>query len=77
MDELAEDLRSTTESIAHDAQRLRDLELEKATLDIDDPRLGDLSTEGRELAERLAASTVAEERLADLALEGSREREPD
>ena len=67
MDDVAEDLRATTESIAHDAQRLRDLELEKATLDVDDPRLQDLSEEGRRLGERLARTTRAEEQLARLA----------
>ena len=67
MDDVAEDLRATTESIAHDAQRLHDLELEKATLDVDDPRLQDLSEEGRRLGERLARTTRAEEHLARLA----------
>ena len=67
MDDVAEDLRATTESIAHDAQRLRDLELEKASLQVDDPRLQDLSEEGRRLGERLARSTRAEEQLARLA----------
>ncbi len=67
MDEVAEDLRATTESIAHDAQRLRELELEKATLDVGDPRLLDLSEEGRRLGERLARTTRAEEQLARLA----------
>ena len=67
MDDVAEDLRATTESIAHDAQQLRELELEKATLDVDDPRLQDLSEEGRRLGERLARTTRAEEQLARLA----------
>jgi hypothetical protein len=67
MDDLAEDLRATTESIAHDAQRLRELELEKASLDLDDPRLQELSEEGRRLGERLAHSTRAEEQLVHLA----------
>jgi hypothetical protein len=67
MNDLAEDIRSTTESIAHDAQRLRELELEKAALDVDDPRLQELSEEGRRLGERLAHSTRAEEQLVQLA----------
>jgi hypothetical protein len=67
MDDLAQDLRATTESIAHDAQRLRELELEKATLDVDDPRVLDLSEEGKRLGERLARSTEAEHALATLA----------
>jgi hypothetical protein len=57
MDELVEDLRTTTESIAHDAQQLRDLELEKASLEVDDPRVQDLSREAQRLGERLARST--------------------
>lgn len=67
MDDLAEDIRATTESIAHDAQRLRELELEKASLDVDDPRLQELSEEGTRLGERLAHSTRAEEELVQLA----------
>jgi hypothetical protein len=67
MDDLAEDLQATTESIAHDSQRLRELELEKGSLDLDDPRLQDLSVEGERLGERLARSTRAEARLAELA----------
>jgi hypothetical protein len=67
MDDLAEDLRATTESIAHDAQRLRELELEKASLDVGDPRLQELSEEGTRLGERLAQSTRAEEQLVQLA----------
>jgi hypothetical protein len=69
MDELVEDLRTTTESIAHDAQQLRDLELEKASLEVDDPRVQDLSREGQRLGERLARSTEVERQLADLAVE--------
>ena len=64
MDELAEDLRATTESIAHDAQRLREIEIEKAGLDVDDPRVRDLSQQGRELGERIAQGTAAEDWLA-------------
>ncbi len=69
MDDLAEDLRATTESIAHDAQRLRDIELEKSRLEVDDPRILDLSEEGRRLGERLARSTVVEEQLANLVVD--------
>jgi hypothetical protein len=75
MDDLAEDLRATTESIAHDAQQLRDLELEKASLDIDDPRVRELSKEGERLGERLARSTEAERELADLAADESDDAE--
>jgi phage terminase Nu1 subunit (DNA packaging protein) len=74
MDELAEDLRATTESIAHDAQRLRDIEREKGTLDVDDPRLQELSAEGARLGERLADSTAVEEQLVHLAADPDQDR---
>ncbi|MFN8518814.1 MAG: hypothetical protein U0667_05355 [Chloroflexota bacterium] len=76
MDDLAEDLRATTESIAHDAQRLRDLELRKADLDVGDPRVVDLSEQSRELAERLHRSTIVEEDLAHQMAEDSDEDAP-
>lgn len=76
MDELAEDLRATTESIAHDAQRLRELELRKASLDVEDPQVLDLSQESRALAERLVRSTAIEEQLAHQVAEESGEGAP-
>lgn len=70
MDELAEDLRATTESIAHDTQRLHDIEVEKAGLDVDDPRVRALSREGKELGERIARGTAAEDWLAGQVVDG-------
>ena len=61
--ELESDLRSTAESIVLDADRLRSIEEEKATLPIDDPRLADLSREAERIARRLVPKTAAESQL--------------
>ena len=71
MDDLEEDLRATSESIARDAARLQELELEKASLGVDDPRMSVLSEEGERLGVRLARSSAAERELADLAAENA------
>jgi hypothetical protein len=64
MDELEEDLRATAQAIEADADRLAAIEDEKKTLDADDPRLLDLSTEAEMIAKRLVPNTVAERALA-------------
>jgi len=64
VDEAEEDLRSTAEAIARDAERLAAIEREKAILDPSDPRMIELSAEAEELARRLVPKTVAEAELA-------------
>jgi hypothetical protein len=59
------DLRATAEDIAADSARLTRIEVEKARLDGDDPRLTDLSAESEKIARRLVPKTVAERELVD------------
>ena len=61
--ELTQDLRATTESVQSDAQRLVDLEAEKATMKADDPALDRASEEAVRLGERIARETRAERQL--------------
>jgi hypothetical protein len=63
VDKLEEDFRTTAASIAGDADRLAKIEEEKASLDVADPRLRELSTEAIELTEQLAAKTHAEDEI--------------
>lgn len=60
-----EDLRATAEAIQDDAVRLKELEEEKAGLEIDDPRVNDLSREIERLARGLAEKTTVERVLAE------------
>lgn len=61
--ELTQDLRATTDSVQSDAQRLVDLEAEKATMKADDPALDRASEEAVRLGERIARETRAERQL--------------
>jgi hypothetical protein len=60
MAEEDDDLKATVETITAEAERLTDVEHEKATLDADDPRMADLSAEAERLAQRLVPLTAAE-----------------
>ncbi len=60
-----EDLRATTDSIAQDAERLAAIENEKASLDVTDDRMVELSVEAERLARRIVPKTVAETDLAN------------
>jgi hypothetical protein len=66
--ELENDLRATAEDIAADAARLAEIEDEKGRLEMDDPRLVELSAEGETIARRLVPKTAAESDLAAEAL---------
>ena len=61
--ELTQDLRATNDSVQSDAQRLVDLEAEKATMKADDPALDRASEEAVRLGERIARETRAERQL--------------
>jgi hypothetical protein len=63
MADVDDDLRATGETIAADAQRLTDVEREKATLEADDPRMTELSAEAERLAQRIVPLTAAESDL--------------
>ena len=65
MSDLHEDLRSTEDSIRHDADRLKDLEDEKAATDPDDPQIRQLSEEAEHVAARLHDKTTAERELTE------------
>ena len=60
MAEEDDDLKATVETITAEAERLADVEREKATLEVDDPRMTELSAEAERLAQRLVPLTEAE-----------------
>lgn len=69
MDPRQEDLRATAEAIAADADRLRAIEDEKASLPIDDPRMLQLSDEAEAIARALLPKTAAQSELLEKAAE--------
>jgi len=70
MSDLEDDLRATADSIAGDAERLAAIEVEKQRLEVDDPRMVELSAESERLAARLKPKTSAELDLATQAQSG-------
>jgi hypothetical protein len=58
-----DDLKATGDAVAAAAERLTDVEREKATLEADDPRMTDLSAEAERLAQRIVPLTAAESDL--------------
>ena len=71
-DQRGQDLAATSESLKQDARRLFEIEDEKQDLDIDDPRLDELSME----AERLAGAVQQKSRV-ERALSEEGPTEPD
>lgn len=69
LSEAESDLRATSEDIAADAVRLKELEDEKARLDPTDPRVQELSREAERLARGLGPKAIAEREIADIARE--------
>ena len=65
MSDLHDDIRATGEDIAAEAARLTEIEGEKSSLGVDDPRQAELSAEGEAIARRLVPKTAAERALAD------------
>jgi hypothetical protein len=65
MSDLHDDLRSTEDSIRHDADRLKDVEDEKAATDPEDPQVRQLSEEAERLAASLHDKTTAERELSE------------
>ena len=70
MSDLEGDFRATSEDIAADAARLKEIEEEKARLDPTDPRVQALSEEGETIARRLVPKTVAEREMTDEVAQG-------
>ncbi len=64
MEELHEDLRTTSEQVALTAERIKSLEAEKRSLALDDPRVLELSTQIEALAMGLAKQVSVETELA-------------
>jgi hypothetical protein len=64
MSEVEEDLKSLAETLSAEADRLRRLQREMATLEADDPRLPALAEKTEALAHRLTTMTAVETELA-------------
>jgi len=60
-----DDLRATAESIVVDAERLKEIELEKLELEPEDSTTRDLSERAERLAQRIAAKARVEKQLAE------------
>jgi hypothetical protein len=58
-----DDLRATSEDVAADAERLRQIEERKQALPGDDPELIELSAEAERIARGLVPKTVAQTQL--------------
>jgi hypothetical protein len=69
MDTLDDDIRSTADAITDDAKRILEIEIEKASLVPDDPRLVPLSEEAARIADRLSVEAGIEETLAHEAVD--------
>ncbi len=65
MPDARDDLRATSESIEGDAERLRDLEVQKQALDPADPSVVELSNEAEDLTHRIAHKATSERELSE------------
>jgi hypothetical protein len=63
--EIEGDIRATAEDLAEDAHRVLEIEQAKAHLEVDDPRMVELSAESERIARRMVPKTVAERELVD------------
>jgi hypothetical protein len=61
----ADDLKATAADLAADAERLRQVEREKVSLDPTDPRLKDLAAEAEAIAEDLPIKAAAQRELVE------------
>ena len=64
-EQLEDDLRATIESVTADAERLAEIERQKAELPVEDGRVLNLSKEAEAIARRLVPKTVAETELVE------------
>jgi hypothetical protein len=69
-----DDLRATAADLAADAHRLEEIERTKSGLELDDPRLADLSAESEQIARRMVPKAVAERDLVNEIAKPSRPR---
>jgi hypothetical protein len=65
MPDQRDDLRATEESILNDTDQLKDLEEEKSSLDPEDERVSDLSTQAERVSNELRDKAGAERELAE------------
>jgi hypothetical protein len=63
--EIEGDIRATAEDLAADALRVHEIEEAKGHLEVDDPRMMELSVESERIARRMVPKTVAERELVD------------
>jgi hypothetical protein len=76
MSDLEGDFRATSEDIAADAARLKEIEEQKTVLDPGDPRAQELAEESERIARRLVPKTVAEREISDEANGTDPDRSP-
>jgi hypothetical protein len=65
MPDARDDLRATSEAIEDDAERLRDLEVQKQALDPADPTVVALSKEAEDLTQGIAHKATSERELSE------------
>lgn len=65
MADAAEDLKATATDLAADAERLKQVEQEKASLDPTDPRLKELAAEAEAIARDLPTKAAAQSELVE------------
>ena len=71
MSETEDDLRAVAESMARDAERLRALEAKKATLELDDPELVELTDQSAELIDEIDTKGAQQQALVEDATAGA------
>lgn len=69
--DLDDDLRATAESIAGDAERLKQIERAKALLPADDPRVAQLARQAELLIDEMASKATEQSLLVDEAGSGA------
>lgn len=75
--QLEDDLRTTEDTIAQDAETLADVEDEKRRTDPRDPRMTHLTEKAVDLASRVRRAAVAERDLTEAIQDEPGQREPD
>ena len=65
MSETEDDLRTTAQSIAADAERLKQVEEAKTELAVDDPKLGDLTEKAERIIDEISAKGVLQSALVE------------
>ena len=65
MSEAEDDLRTTAQSIAADAERLKQVEEAKTELAVDDPKLGDLTEKAERIIDEISAKGVLQSALVE------------